>query len=167
MNLNRIAYRHLNIKNAAKVLAFMVVAVGSVVPLASHAVKQTGGEYNTMYAGLGAKGYDVVAYFTQGKPVQGSDKHESVYGGVTWRFANKEHREMFAANPEKYAPQYGGFCSWGAANGKLFDVDPANGWTIVDGKLYLNFDADVNKAFTKDAVKFIPKANKNWQSLNR
>ena len=167
MNLNRIAYRQLNIKNAAKVLTFMVIAVGSVTPLASHAVKQTGGEYNTMYAGLGAKGYDVVAYFTQGKPVPGSDKHESVYGGVTWRFANNEHRAMFAANPEKYAPQYGGFCSWGAANGKLFDVDPVNGWTIVDGRLYLNFDADVNKAFTQDAVKFIPKANKNWQNLNR
>ena len=120
-----------------------------------------------MYAGLGAKGYDVVAYFTKGKPVQGSDKHEFVYGGVTWRFANAEHRAMFEANPEKYAPQYGGFCSWGAANGKLFDVDPANGWTIVDGKLYLNFNADLNKTFTKEAGKFIPKADKNWQSLNR
>lgn len=167
MSLNRIVSRPTSLKNAVKVLAILAVAAGSVAPLTSHAVKQTGGEYNTMYAGLGAKGYDVVAYFTKGKPVQGSDKHEFVYGGVTWRFANAEHRAMFEANPEKYAPQYGGFCSWGAANGKLFDVDPANGWTIVDGKLYLNFNADLNKTFTKEAVKFIPKADKNWQSLNR
>lgn len=167
MSLNRIVYRRSNIKNALKLLAVLAVAAGSVAPLASYAVKHTGGEYNTMYAGLGAKGYDVVAYFDQGKPVQGSARHESVYGGVTWRFASKDHRELFEANPDKYAPQYGGFCSWGAANGKLFDVDPVNGWTIVDGKLYLNFNADLNKTFTKDAAKFIPKADKNWEDLNR
>ncbi len=167
MSLHRIVQSQSNLKNVVKVLALMVVAAGAVAPLTSYAVKQTGGEYNTLYAGLGAKGYDVVAYFTKGKPVLGSDKHESVYGGVTWRFANADHREMFEANPGKYAPQYGGFCSWGAANGKLFDVDPANGWTIVDGKLYLNFNADLNKTFTKEAAKLIPKAEKNWQSLNR
>ena len=167
MSQNRIVQSRSTLKNAVKVLALVAVAVGAVAPLTSYAVKQTGGEYNTMYAGLGAKGYDVVNYFTDSKPALGSDKHEAVYGGVTWRFASKEHRDMFDANPEKYAPQYGGFCSWGAANGKLFDVDPANGWTIVDGKLYLNFNADLNKTFTKEAGKFIPKADKNWQSLNR
>ena len=166
MSTNRIVQSPSIFKTAVKVLAFIAVSAGSVAPLTSYAVKQTGGEYNTMYAGLGAKGYDVVAYFSKGKPVLGSDKHEFVYGGVTWRFANAEHRQMFEANPEKYAPQYGGFCSWGAANGKLFDVDPANGWTIVDGKLYLNFNADLNKTFTKEAAKFIPKADKNWKSLN-
>ena len=74
---------------------------------------------------------------------------------------------MFEANPGKYAPQYGGFCSWGAANGKLFDVDPVNGWTIVDGKLYLNFNADINKTFAKESATLIPKANKNWEVLDR
>lgn len=166
MSLHRIVQSRSYLRTVVKVLVFMAATAGSVAPLTSYAVKQTGGEFNTMYAGLGAKGYDVVAYFTNGKSVQGSDKHESVYGGVTWRFANAKHREMFAANPEKYAPQYGGFCSWGAANGKLFDVDPANGWTIVDGKLYLNFNADLNKTFTNDAAKFIPKADMNWQTLN-
>jgi len=167
MSLHRIVQSPSNLNSVVKVLAFLVVTVGSITPLTSYAVKQTGGEYNTMYAGLGAKGYDVVAYFTEGKPVQGTDKHEFVYGGVTWRFANANHQQMFAANPEKYAPQYGGFCSWGAANGKLFDIDPANGWTIVNGKLYLNFNAELNKTFTNDAAKFIPKADKNWESLNR
>jgi YHS domain-containing protein len=148
-------------------LAVAVVAATGFVAPPAHAVKQTGGEYNTMYAGLGAKGYDVVSYFTTGKPTVGSAQHESVYGGVTWRFANEKNLKLFAANPEKYAPQYGGFCSWGVANGRLFDVDPVNGWTIVDGKLYLNFNADLNNTFAKEATKFIPMAEKNWPTLDR
>ena len=167
MNAYRIVQRRVNLKQTLKALVIVAAAMGSAMPLAGHAVKQTGGEYNTMHAGLGAKGYDVVSYFTDGKPVAGSDRFESVHGGVTWRFASKAHRDTFAANPEKYAPQYGGFCSWGAANGKLFDVDPVNGWTIVDGKLYLNFNADLNKTFTDDSAKFISKADKNWPNLNR
>ncbi|MBI3899294.1 MAG: YHS domain-containing protein [Gammaproteobacteria bacterium] len=119
-----------------------------------------------MYAGLGAKGYDVVSYFNKGKPAVGSAEHESVYGGVTWRFVSEKNKEAFAANPEKYAPQYGGFCSWGVANGKLFDVDPVNGWSIVDGKLYLNFNGDLNKTFAGESTKFISQAEKNWPALN-
>ena len=167
MSIHHMVHRRINIKQTFKALVIAAAVVSGAAPLAGHAVKQTGGEYKTMYAGLGAKGYDVVAYFTDGKPVLGSDRHEYVHGGVTWRFASKAHRDTFAANPEKYAPQYGGFCSWGAANGKLFDVDPVNGWTIVDGKLYLNFNADLNKTFTDESAKLIPKAEKNWPSLNR
>ena len=133
----------------------------------AYAVKQTGAEYNTLFAGLGAKGYDVVAYFTDGKPVAGSDRHTAEYGGVKWQFASREHRELFAADPAKYAPQYGGFCSWGVSQGKLFDVDPVNGWKVVDGKLYLNFNADINATFARDANGFIAKAERNWPALNR
>lgn len=167
MNKQQIVNRRNVLAQTLKIMVFATMVAGSVVPITAHAIKQTGGEYNTMFAGLGAKGYDVVAYFTDGKPTPGSERHEFVYGGVTWRFVSKEHRDTFAANPEKYAPQYGGFCAWGAANGKLFDVDPVNGWTIVDGKLYLNFNADLNKTFTTESVKFIPKADKNWKGLNR
>lgn len=131
------------------------------------AVKQTGGEYNTMHAGLGANGYDVVSYFTDGKPAQGSDRYTAEYGGVKWQFASKEHRDLFATNPQKYAPQYGGFCSWGVSQGKLFAIDPVNGWKMVDGKLYLNFNADLNATFAKDAEGYIVKANRHWPELNR
>ena len=167
MNLYHITPRQTNLKHILKALIIVAVAAGSIAPLPGHAVKQTGGEYNTMYAGLGAKGYDVVSYFTDGKPAQGSDRYTSTYGGVTWQFASAEHRDMFAANPTKYAPQYGAFCSWGAANGKLFDIDPVNGWTMVNGKLYLNFNADINKVFANDSKGFIAKAEKNWPALNR
>ncbi len=131
------------------------------------AVKSTGGEYNTLHAGLGAKGYDVVSYFTDGKPTMGNAELTHEYGGVKWQFASKEHRDLFAKNPTKYAPQYGGFCSWGVAQGKLFDVDPANGWTLRDGKLYLNFNADINRTFAEDALSFIVTANENWPKLDR
>ncbi len=131
------------------------------------AVKYTGGEYNTLYANIGVKGYDVVSYFTEGKPAQGSDRFTHEFGGVKWQFVSKEHRDLFAANPQEYAPQYGGFCSWGVANNKLFEVDPVNGWTIVDGKLYMNFNADLNSTFAKDAEGFINKANNNWPGLNK
>jgi len=167
MNERHIRNHRINLGHSLKALVLVGVLTGVSAPLPVLAVKQTGGEFNTMFAGLGAKGYDVVAYFTDHKPVLGSADHEYVYGGVTWRFASEDHRNMFAADPEKYAPQYGGFCSWGTANGKLFDVDPVNGWTIVDGKLYLNFNADLNKTFTHESAKFIPKADKNWKSLNR
>lgn len=149
-----------------------VVALSTGLLIACHsgsalAVKQTGGEYNTLFAGLGAKGYDVVAYFTDGKPVPGNDRFSTEYGGVKWQFASREHRDLFAADPQKYAPQYGGFCSWGVSQGKLFDVDPINGWKVVEGKLYLNFNADINTTFGKDAESFIAKANRNWPALNR
>ena len=142
------------------------MAVLAASPATSFATKTTGGEYNSLYAGLGAKGYDVVSYFTDKKPMQGSDKFTASHGGVTWQFASAEHRDMFKADPAKYAPQYGGYCSWGVAQGKLFDVDPANGWTVSNGKLYLNFNGDINTTFARDVGGFVVKAEKKWPELN-
>lgn len=130
-------------------------------------MKHTGGEYNTLFAGLGAKGYDVVAYFTDGKPIPGSDEYTREYGGVIWKFASREHKDLFVQNPQKYAPQFGGFCTWGVANGKLFDVDPVDGWKIVDSRLYMNFNAELNATFAEDPEGFIVKANGNWGGLNK
>jgi YHS domain-containing protein len=125
------------------------------------------GEFNGTYAGIGAKGYDIVAYFTQGKAVPGSDRYTHDYGGVTWYFASAAHCDLFRADPAKYAPQYGGFCSWGVGEkGRLFDVDPANGWTVHEGKLYLNFNADINKTFRSDPAGYVDKANANWPRLS-
>jgi YHS domain-containing protein len=155
--------------NTRTMPAFIAVLLALLIGVATPAmaVKTTGGEYNTLYANLGAKGYDVVAYFTDGQPTPGSDRYTYEYGGVKWQFASREHREMFVADPQKYAPQYGGFCSWGVSVGKLFDVDPVNGWKIVEGKLYLNFNSEINSTFAKDPQGYIAKANRNWPSLNR
>jgi YHS domain-containing protein len=123
------------------------------------------GAFNSLYAGLGAKGHDVVSYFLDGKPATGTDAHVAEHAGLRWKFASAEHRDRFQANPEKYLPQYGGFCAWGVANGKLFDVDPVNGWRVVDGKLYLNFNGDIQNVFDQDAAGFIARANANWPGL--
>jgi YHS domain-containing protein len=147
--------------------AFGVLALAVLASTSAHAIDRTGGTYNSLYAGLGAKGYDVVAYFTDGKPVKGKNEFEALHGGVTWKFASAAHRDRFAANPDKYAPQFGGFCSWGVAQGKLFDVDPVHGWKVVDGKLYMNFNADIQKTWEKDIPGMIAKANANWPQLNR
>ena len=151
------------IKVAAVTIALGLTGIAS----SALAVKQTGGEYNTLYAGLGAKGYDAVAYIMAGKAAPGSDRYVTEYGGVKWQFSSAENLATFKSDPAKYAPQYGGFCAWGASVGKLFDVDPVNGWQIVEGKLYLNFNADINATFGKDPQSFISQANRNWTLLNK
>ncbi len=121
------------------VLLAAVALLAGLAPRAG-AVKYTGKEYNTLFAGLGAKGYDVVSYFTDGKPAMGSETYAFDYRGVSWRFASAAHRDLFAKDPAKYAPQYGGFCSWAVSQGKLFDIDPVNGWTVQADKNWPKLD---------------------------
>ena len=85
---------------------------------------------------MAIQGYDTVAYFTEGKPARGSPEFETVWHGARWRFANAEHRDMFSAQPESYAPRFGGFCVMGLTMGVTENSDP-EAWAIVDGKLYL------------------------------
>jgi YHS domain-containing protein len=98
------------------------------------------GQVNTGYFGnVAVEGYDTVAYFTDGKPVKGSDKYAYDWLGATWLFASDEHRKLFAASPISYAPQYGGFCADGMSDGKghvTVNIEPTT-WQIVNGKLYL------------------------------
>lgn len=150
-----------------KPLKYLIASVFATSLLGHTALAElkAGGAYNSLYAGLGAKGYDVVNYFTAGMPVQGKESYVVEHAGVKWQFVSAEHRDLFKANPEKYVPQYGGFCSWGVANGKLFDVDPVNGWRVVDNKLYMNFNADIQKTFDKDPAGYIARANTNWPKL--
>jgi YHS domain-containing protein len=122
-------------------------------------------EINTAYIGKKAiKGYDPVAYFTDGKPVEGKQEFAYEWKGAKWFFANAEHRDQFKASPEKYAPQYGGYCAYAVANGKTADIDP-KAWKIVNGKLYLNYDLDVQKKWQTDIPGYIDKANKNWPGV--
>lgn len=90
---------------------------------AAAAQLRAGGEYNSTYANIGIKGYDPVAYFKAGKSVKGSERYTTDYGGVTWHFSSAENRDAFKASPTAYAPQYGGFCSWGVAEGYVRAAD--------------------------------------------
>lgn len=114
--------------------------------------------------GLAVHGFDVVAYFTEGKPVQGDAKFATVYKGATWRFASQANLDSFKANPTKYEPAYGGYCAYGIAVGAKFDGDPRH-WKIVDDTLYLNLDEGVQEAWLKDVPGAIGKANTNWRRL--
>lgn len=120
--------------------------------------------YTSRFGNAAASGYDVVAYFTAGKPVEGSKKYTFEYKGADWRFSSEENLEKFKADPEAYAPQYGGYCAWAVANGKTASSDPDQ-WTIHDGKLYLNYNSKIQKKWLKDKEGFIVKGDANWPSV--
>lgn len=112
----------------------------------------------------GLSGYDPVAYFTDGKPVRGSGYHVAVQDGITYAFANADHKKLFIANPNKYLPAYGGYCAYGVAVGKKFVADPEV-WKVVDGTLYLNLDKGIQEKWQKDIPGHIKKANTNWSDI--
>ena len=109
-------------------------------------------------------GYDTVAFFTDAKAVNGSPFIAAEYQGATYYFASEEHKKLFTASPEKYAPQTGGFCTYGVGRGKLFPVDITT-WQVRDGKLYLNLNQDILKKFNADFAGNVAKADKNWPDL--
>lgn len=114
--------------------------------------------------GLAVHGYDVVAYFSDAAPTRGSAEFAAVHGGATYQFANAANLAAFEKAPEKYAPAYGGFCAYGASVGKKFDGDPYF-WKIEAGRLFLNLNAEIQKAFDKDVAGAIVKADRNWREI--
>ncbi|MCA9526105.1 MAG: YHS domain-containing protein [Myxococcales bacterium] len=113
---------------------------------------------------LALHGHDPVAYFTDGRPVLGSAEHASVYQDATYYFASAAHRATFEANPAKYAPQYGGFCAYGASVGKKFDGHPAV-FLVRDGKLYLNLAPAIAEKFSADVAGHIARADAQWATI--
>jgi YHS domain-containing protein len=110
------------------------------------------------------RGYDPVAYFTQRAPVRGSKEFSHEWRGATWYFASKENRDRFAADPDRYAPRYGGYCAYGVALGSAPEIDP-NAWSIVDGRLYLNYNLPTRALWEKDIPGYIRKADANWPAV--
>lgn len=118
----------------------------------------------TLFGGLAVDGYDPVAYFTDGRPVEGNKEITYEWHGATWRFASAEHRELFVAAPEKYAPQYGGYCAWAVAHEYTADADPL-AWKVVDGRLYLNYDVKIQEKWLADYRNYIVAGDGNWPKL--
>ncbi len=118
-------------------------------------------EEHFLVDGYGVSGHDPVAYHTKGQPTVGDSAFTATHEGVTYRFASAANRDTFEADPETYAPQYGGFCAFGTAMGRKFPGDP-NAWRIVDGKLYLNLNKDVQAQWVTDIPGFIRGADHNW-----
>lgn len=114
--------------------------------------------------GLAIRGYDPVAYFTDGKPVKGKAEFTSEHEGAVWRFASAANRDAFAADPLRYAPQYGGYCAWAVSEGYTASTDP-DAWKIVDDKLYLNYSRSVQRRWERDIPGRIAKADTNWPQI--
>ena len=113
------------------------------------------------------KGADVVAYYSlePGEDyVKGKKDITHEYKGATWHFSTEENRDLFAANPEKYLPQYGGYCAFAVSHGFTKSVNP-NYWHIVDGKLYLNYNFFADRKWRKDRDAAILRADKNWPAV--
>ena len=116
---------------------------------------------NADHRGLALRGYDAVAYVSDGQPLQGSARFELRWNQASWRFASAANRDAFVKDPEKYAPQFGGYCAWAVAHGYTAAGDP-EAWRIVDGKLYLNYSRRVQRMWERDIPKFIGDAQANW-----
>ncbi|HWB26928.1 MAG TPA: YHS domain-containing (seleno)protein [Chitinophagaceae bacterium] len=114
--------------------------------------------------GIAVHGYDVVAYFTKSQPVKGDSKFALKWNNATWYFASQADLDLFKASPAKYAPQYGGYCAYGLSQGHKASTKP-EAWTIINGKLYLNYNMDVKDKWQKDTNGYIVKADANWPAL--
>lgn len=115
-------------------------------------------------SGVAIDGYDPVAYFTDGKPVEGDSAITFDWNGTTWQFANSANRDTFAADPDKYAPQYGGYCAYAVSQGYTAPTVP-DAWKIVDGKLYLNYSKGVQQRWNQDIPGYIKAGDKNWPGI--
>ena len=146
-------------RRLALLLAAAVAAIGLGAPPAA-------AEKPEVFAvdGVAIRGYDPVAYFTLGRPTKGAPAYTHTWRGAAWHFATAEHRDLFKAAPEKYAPQYGGYCAYGVSYGAAPPIDPA-AWRIVDGRLYLNYSKSVQAVWEKDIPGFIRKADANWPAV--
>ncbi|SIS97707.1 YHS domain-containing (seleno)protein [Neptunomonas antarctica] len=120
--------------------------------------------YTALFSDIAVSGYDTVAYFTEGKAVKGSDDYSIEYQDTEWRFKNSDNLAIFKADPAKYAPQYGGYCAWAVANNDTAKGDPLQ-WTLLNGKLYLNYDADIQSKWLKDKEALIRTADQNWPGV--
>ena len=114
--------------------------------------------------GVAIRGYDPVAYFTEGKAAKGTAQFMAAHKGSTFHFSSAANRDAFIAHPAKYAPQYGGFCAFGTAGGYKAAIDPA-AFTVRDGKLYLNYDAQVQAKWSSDVAGYVRKADANWPDV--
>jgi YHS domain-containing protein len=145
-------------------LFLSAIAVSAVSALSTPAFAKKPSVYTGIVAGVGAGGYDVVSYFTDGAPKKGNAKFVANYNGAKWYFTSAEHMKTFQASPGKYAPAYGGYCAYAVANGVTAKGDPKL-WKIVGGKLYLNLNKVAQSRWNEDIPGNIASANQNWPKV--
>lgn len=145
-----------------KILPSLVLFFVLITGLSHQALGQS--KVNVDKKDLAIQGYDPVAYFEDHKPVKGLESISFKYQSAVYQFASKAHLNAFKKDPEKYLPQYGGFCAYGVSRGYTVGIDP-EAWSIVDGKLYLNYSLKVQKTWNEDQLGYIKKADLNWPGI--
>jgi len=120
--------------------------------------------YTALFSSEAIKGYDTVAYFTENRPVKGKSEFSTEYNEATWLFSSQENLDLFKEAPEKYAPQYGGYCAYAVSQGSTASIRPEL-FTIHNGKLYLNYNESINNKWSQNKDNFISDADKNWPEL--
>ena len=119
--------------------------------------------YTSWKNNLAVGGYDTVSFFS-GKPQDGKEEFRYDYAGAEWHFSTRGNLDLFKTNPEAFMPQYGGYCAWAVASNKLAKGNPKY-WHVEDGKLYLNFNARIQRRWEKDIPLFVNDANENWPAI--
>jgi hypothetical protein len=142
-----------------------LLATAALLPLA-HLASAGPGKKSAVYSndGIAIDGTDPVAYFTMGRPVAGDVALTHDWNGATWRFASIANRDAFAEDPQAYAPQYGGYCAWAVSEGDTASSVP-EAWKIVEGKLYLNYSARIQRRWERDIPGHIASADANWPDV--
>ena len=148
----------------AAVLFFLPLALSAQQAAPATAAAPSKVLVNVDRHGLGLAGYDPVAFFTDSAAVRGDSTHRASYGGATYWFASEAHRALFQADPAKYVPQFGGYCAYGASRGYAAKVE-IDTWQIINGRLTLNYNKDVQRTFNQDVAGYLRKANENWAGI--
>ncbi|MEM0912461.1 MAG: YHS domain-containing (seleno)protein [Pseudomonadota bacterium] len=148
----------MKISKVFKALALVITVSYSALSIAADI------DVNANNNDVAIKGYDTVSYFTDNQALKGNSKYTATYKNAIYQFSSADNRDLFRENPEKYAPQYGGFCAFGVTMERKFDTDP-EAFKIVDNKLYLNLNADVQKRWVTDIPGFINTADNNWGGI--
>lgn len=157
----------INLKIGNRSFLLIALLVGVALAFAACSKIESGvAKINTDADGLAVRGYDTVALFSESGLLKGDPTHEYVWNGAKWFFANPDNLAKFKANPEAYAPQFGGYCSYAVSHGYTADGDPET-WKIVDGKLYLNYNQKAKEAWEAEQEKFIKDGEKNWKEFQK
>jgi len=142
------------------------VTTGSLLILTAAAglASQLKRPINTDRSGVAVKGHDVVAYATAGAAIKGSSEFEHRWNGAVWRFSNTANRDRFVQAPDRYAPQFGGYCAYAVSRGYTADIDP-EAFRVINGKLYLNYSKRVQRLWEQDISGNIAKGQANWPGV--
>ncbi len=157
---------HVRIRTLVLAFAAFVPALAACATTPTLVVDESGTAQlvNVDPEGRAVLGHDVVAYWTDARPVRGDERFQSRYRGATYLFANAEHKATFDANPARYEPQFGGYCGYAASIDKLSPIDPAF-WEILDGRLVLQHNQKAWDLWHEDVPANLLKADANWPGL--